>query len=340
MALEWIFLLLLVGVAGLSAYGIYWVFTVWDWHLWRVKIFVSLALGAVVLAVIPCFFVFRQRYRPFGLEVRRGTHPRLWEEIERVAKDLGAKPPDIIFLNHEVNASVFEVVGFLGLRKRRVMVIGLGALSAVTIPEFRATIAHELAHYTGGHTAFNGWLIRTSQRLELLDDEEKPLVLGILVRVYLWVFVPFVAWLRRREEYYADEVAARYVGRSVAMRSLRSVAIAAYLQAHFAEHGGMNAIHDGVNYFAAFRMYMDSARQQGKFPEIERRVGQIPPTPYDLHPTYAERIAFARRLPDKPEEPDRRLARELLDDAERVEEDLTKWMKTLLDLSWRDKRVS
>ncbi|HWP31004.1 MAG TPA: M48 family metalloprotease [Fimbriimonadales bacterium] len=330
--LELFFLLSLVGIAAGSGYGIYWVLTsgtVGGYVRYKLVIF----FATVILSVLPCLFVFRPRYRPFGFEIQRNRHPRLWSLIDEVARGMQTKPPDTIFLNHEVNAAVFEVGGIFGMNRKRIMIIGLGELSAVNISEFRATIAHELAHYAGKHTALNGWLIRTSERIELLAQEETPWLLALFVNFYLFVFMRFVGSLRRREEFYADEISARLVGRTAAMESLKKEYIYGYLQEHFYDKGGMNAIHDGINYFAALRQYAKSAYNQDQFPNIEKKIGAIYPTPYDQHPTYPERIAFLRRLPDKPHNTDTRLARELLDNPDEVENGLTKWMKVLIDLT-------
>lgn len=84
-----------------------------------------------------------------------GQQPRLHELVDSVAADVGEPPPDGIYLDLPVNASVTEH------RRRRMMLLGLPLLATLDAEELRAVIAHEYGHYTGGDTRFAGWIWRT-----------------------------------------------------------------------------------------------------------------------------------------------------------------------------------
>jgi Zn-dependent protease with chaperone function len=72
--------------------------------------------------------------------------------IDDIAAALNEPLPKQVFLVGSANAFVSNVGGFFGVGSRRILGIGLPFLSMLTIPEFRAVLAHEFAHYYGGDT--------------------------------------------------------------------------------------------------------------------------------------------------------------------------------------------
>lgn len=108
--------------------------------------------GATILrAIVP----ERDRFEPPGPELSPEEQPRLRQLVDAVAAEVGEPPPDAVYLDLPVNASVLEH------RRRRIMLLGLPLLATVDADELRAVIAHEYGHYAGGDTRFAGWIWRT-----------------------------------------------------------------------------------------------------------------------------------------------------------------------------------
>ena len=72
--------------------------------------------------------------------------PALYSIAGRIGRDVGAKPVALITLNAGFNASYAQ----LGLRRRRVLSIGLSLWNVLTDQQRVAIIAHELAHQVNG----------------------------------------------------------------------------------------------------------------------------------------------------------------------------------------------
>jgi Zn-dependent protease with chaperone function len=78
--------------------------------------------------------------------VERAEAPTLYAVADEVADALGTKPADVIVVDHEFNAT-WAVVG---LRRTRVLTLGLPLLTMLEPQERVAVIAHEFAHARNG----------------------------------------------------------------------------------------------------------------------------------------------------------------------------------------------
>src|SRR5207253_2884446 len=76
-------------------------------------------------------------------------HPRLFADLELVAKATKQAMPTEVYLLPDVNAWVSQRGGILGFGGRRVMGLGLPLLHALTRSQFRAVLAHEFGHFYG-----------------------------------------------------------------------------------------------------------------------------------------------------------------------------------------------
>jgi Zn-dependent protease with chaperone function len=106
-----------------------------------------LALGAGALA-IGVAVIMRPRFgkpREDGMLARREA-PALHELADEVAEALDVRPPDIIVVDRRFNAS-WQIVG---LRRRRVLTLGLPLVAILDRQERVALAAHELAHARNG----------------------------------------------------------------------------------------------------------------------------------------------------------------------------------------------
>ncbi len=167
--------------------------------------------------------------------VWRADGAALYELADEVADALETPRVDMLVVDGEYNASW----AILGLRRRRVLTLGLPLLTALGPQERVALLAHELAHGRNGDARrgfFVGSAVRALADLYwIVAPEDMPegpsWALGIFDRAANWVFYvlsrPFW-WLlmlelhlllrdSQRAEYLADALAARVAGTEAAV---------------------------------------------------------------------------------------------------------------------------
>lgn len=206
---------------------------------------IGLVVGGIVLAVTtPNFlsifvglglvalgFLMRPRLGkpPKDDLLPRDKAPTLYGLIDDVASAIGTRPVDVLVVNADYNAS-WSIVG---LRRQRVLTLGLPLLAALDPQERVALIAHELAHARNGDSsrgfivggALNaiaeayGSLTNASDTLAFSDFP----VVQWLTHGLLWLvsrpvlglyYVLLLLLLRdsQRAEYLADALGARVAG--------------------------------------------------------------------------------------------------------------------------------
>lgn len=178
---------------------------------------------------------------PEGVEITALEAPELFEALERIRRKIKGPPIHKVWLNDEFNASIQQVPrwGLLGGAVNH-LTIGLPLLMALDRPRFLAVLAHEYGHLRGDHGRFAAWIYRTRlswMRLNHnLADDEGP-VAAATQAFMRWYFPRFCAKtfaLARQDEYEADRIAGRLLGREVAAAALAEIEIrGAWLQAEF-----------------------------------------------------------------------------------------------------------
>lgn len=226
-------LLLTVGVLALAGLGCWLLFA---YPFPNLAVFPGAVL--VVLAV-----VLRPRFGRLGtdLEVLDRSHaPELHALVAEVAAAVGAPVPQVIGVDDSFNAYSTSV----GLRRQRVLCLGLPLWGALDGAQRVALIGHELAHFVNGDVRR---LLVTQPALTMLGDAAdlfRPspadragglleMVGEALGRAVSWVLSRLLfgvhlllVWTALRDsqraEYLADELAARTAG-STGARDLLDV---------------------------------------------------------------------------------------------------------------------
>ena len=288
--------------------------------------------GALLWSVIPR----RDKFMAPGVLLERNLQPRLFAELDQVAGKLGEELPHEVYLISDMNAYVADRGGWLGFKSRRIMALGLPLLSALTVSQFRAVLAHEFAHYYGGDTSLGPWVFKT--RMAMIRAFENVGTLGTLARtqflqvlyalvsaILKWNFKLFLRitnLVSRKQEYRADELACLVAG----VESLK---------------GGLERIHVAG---AAWRLYWESEvyplLEEGRipyivegyskfiaFPEISVQLDQLlkhgleheKQSPYDTHPPLRNRLAAVNKIDTGTLQQDERPASCLLDHTEKTE---------------------
>ncbi|MFI5767464.1 hypothetical protein ACIA74_02750 [Streptomyces sp. NPDC051658] len=97
-------------------------------------------LGAIEL--LAALMLFPRPGKPPKHTVDRAGAPALHAIVERISTELGTRPPDLIALDTRYGARWAAV----GLRRRRVLVLGLPLWETLTTDQRLALLVHELAH--------------------------------------------------------------------------------------------------------------------------------------------------------------------------------------------------
>jgi Zn-dependent protease with chaperone function/tetratricopeptide (TPR) repeat protein len=108
-----------------------------------------------------------ERRVDYALDLRHDDAPQLFVLVERLARNVGARPPDSIQLAMTANAWV-RLRGFR--RGRGLCTLGLGFDLLVTLSEseLESVITHEMAHARLVQRGYNGWLFRSVSRMDRL----------------------------------------------------------------------------------------------------------------------------------------------------------------------------
>lgn len=308
-----------------------------------------LAFYCIAGAVIILWSIAPRRvpFAPPGPRLDPDSQPHLFREIADVAQRVGERMPAEVYLVPDVNAAVTQRGGFGGAHARRIMLIGLPLVQVLTVAELRAVLAHEFGHYHGGDTRLGPWVYRTREAigrtLERVGRHSR-----MLRKPFQWyglLFLRVTQAVSRRQEFAADELAARVVGAGPMISGLRAIAGAspaydAYLREEFApavNAGFAPPMADG------FRRFLGQPRiAEAVSRAVEAQLATPRTDPYDSHPPIAERIGALERLPvHDVDGADGRPAAELLERPGDLEERLIAGLRrgagpSLRPLAWED----
>ncbi|SCL37984.1 Zn-dependent protease with chaperone function [Micromonospora rhizosphaerae] len=226
--------LLLAGVLALATTGV-----------WLIVAFpfpnLSVVLGVALLGLA---YALRPRFDRLNedLEVlSRDRAPELFALVDEVAAAIGAPTPQIVGVDGDINAYTHLV----GVRRRRVLCLGLPLWGSLPAQERVALLGHELGHFVNGdprrallvQPAFTmlgsaADLVRPVRTvsgggiLELAGLALAHTVQWVLSRLLFTAHLVLVCVALRdsqRAEYLADELAARVAGSAAATRMLDSL---------------------------------------------------------------------------------------------------------------------
>lgn len=312
--------------------------------------------GASVCALIILWSVIprREKFTPPGPALTRESHPRLFNEIADIAHEFGEPMPDSAYLTFEVNAWVAERGGLFGFGGDRVLAIGLPLLSAMTVAELRAILAHEFAHFYSGDTGFGPFIGKAraslAHCLERLSANYG--IIGLLSRwalvalmrlvvikafeLYWKLFLRLTLMVSRQWEYRADELASAIGGAEPLIRGLRKLSSTEIEWFAFLNSELGPALNCGVRPpvaegFARFRVVPEIAGMSGA--QSARALEEEEADTLSTHPTFKQRAARASSHGNGGLVGDDRLALSLIDDVQPLEEELLQTMLPGLDVT-------
>ncbi|EJL89910.1 Zn-dependent protease with chaperone function [Polaromonas sp. CF318] len=169
---------------------------------------------------------------PEGVVLQPADAPALFEALERIRRKIKGPPIHCVRLDADFNASIRQHPRF-GLFGGGVnhLNIGLPLLMALDRPRFLAVLAHEYGHLRGDHGRFAAWIYRTRLSWAMLNhglrNDEGPVAAA--TQAFLrWYFPRFSAKtfaLARQDEYEADRISGKLLGKDVAAAALTELAV-------------------------------------------------------------------------------------------------------------------
>ncbi|MGC4847709.1 M48 family metallopeptidase [Micromonospora sp. DT15] len=220
-------LLLIAAVLALAVVG-GWLIVAFPFP--NLAIVPGAAMVGLAIALRPRF----GRLDPELEVLTRDQAPELFGLIDEVATAVGAPAPDVVGVDNTINA----YAGTVGLRRRKVLGLGLPLWGSLPAGGRVALLGHELGHFVNGDPR-RGLLTQPAfTMLGSAADLFRPVRTSVgtglvemlgdaLGRAFQWVVsrVLFVAYLllvtvalrdSQRAEYLADEMAARVAGTTAA----------------------------------------------------------------------------------------------------------------------------
>ncbi len=245
----------------------------------------AIGAGVVIWSVMPR----RERFLPPGPRLLDSEQPRLFNLIYAVAARAGERAPDDVYAVADVNALVADY------GRRRVMVLGLPLIQVLTVSELEAVVAHEFGHHAGGDTR-QTWVYRTRERIKrtLATLRGGWRLLRLPFLLYGRLFLRVTQAVSRRQEFVADQLAARIVGAQPLANALRSVAAASTgFRSYWSQEylpilnaGYRPPLMEGFDAFLANPSVHDALDSS-----LDQLLARAPSSPYDSHPPVAARIA-------------------------------------------------
>ena len=293
-----------------------------------------LAAGSILWAIRPRI----DRFESPGPRLLPAEHPRLFSEMQTVAEQTGQAMPREVYLVADANAAVMERGGVMGIGGKRVMIVGLPFLQTLTVSQFRGVIAHEFGHFYGGDTKLSPWVYKTRAAIgRTIASLSNRSWLQAPFRWYGMMFLRTTHAISRRQEFIADELAARLVGPQVCAEGLRighsiGPAFDGYMREEY-----IPALESGYRppFIEGFSRFLKAPRVSQFMEFVVAQQSQSHSVdPYDTHPTLSERLKAMAALPAGEVTADPTPAISLLGDAAAAEAAL---VSSIVRPEYRDK---
>lgn len=293
------FYALALGIAALLLLIVYAQFSLAHRVNLRLTLICLVTAGVILWSILPR----PDRFEAPGPRLEPEKHPRLFAEVDDIARQVKQKMPAEVYLIPAVNAFVAERGGFMGMGSKRVMGVGLPLLQILSVPQFRGVVAHEFGHFYGGDTKLGPWIYKTRMAIGRTIQGLGRSWLQAPFRWYGMLFLRVTHAVSRRQEFVADQLAAQTVGMRPFVEGLRAIhgadpAFNAYIQNEFVpviEAGYHPPLAEGFAHFVGTPTIAEAMEHQ-----IAEEISSAQTDPYDTHPSLKERVAAVQSLPVGP----------------------------------------
>jgi hypothetical protein len=167
-----------------------------------------------------------------GVRITAAEAPALFEALESLRKKIKGPAIHEVRLDSELNASISQHPRF-GLFGGAVnyLTIGLPLLMAMDRQRLLTVLAHEYGHLRGDYGRFAAWIYRARLSWAKLDDrlrDDDGPVAAAMQAFLRWYFPRFLAKtfaLAREDEYEADRISGKLLGKEAACAALIEIEV-------------------------------------------------------------------------------------------------------------------
>ncbi|QND45580.1 M48 family metalloprotease (plasmid) [Rhizobium lusitanum] len=165
-----------------------------------------------------------------GILLNPGKVPALAGELERLRLACDAPAFTAVYINAELNASIYQTGSRAG-QPKHILVLGLPLLALLTGKQAAVVIAHEYAHISRQHGHFARWAYVARQRWSALGElhERNHRLITAPLRLFLSWYVPRMMRetleFSRRCEMVADAQAIAVCGSDIAFEAETALAL-------------------------------------------------------------------------------------------------------------------
>lgn len=305
--------LMVLGAAGGVIYGFLVVGHVPIKLLVLVLIVAFVSVGAVLKGLLATFT--RQIDEDPGEMLNLAEHPRLRSALVEVARKVGTRPVDNVYLDVDATIAVMERGGVFGQmrgRSERCLLLGVAALDGMKVGELKAILAHEYGHFQNEDTAGGGFAlaVRRSMITMAISLAQSGAAAWynpawLFFRGFYWVFMRVSQGASRLQEILADRWAALAYGSDTFVRGLRHAIRRAV---EFDAHVGASFKDVMEKKCAVQNLYTYAPTEAGEVSELEQTIEEVwtrPPNALDSHPCPKDRETWVRAMnvaaPDDPQ---------------------------------------
>jgi Zn-dependent protease with chaperone function/Flp pilus assembly protein TadD len=328
---------IILGLLGGTGVLLYLIFMMGRIPVKLVAIIVIVGLG-MTWAVFKSLFS-RPASGAFGLPKSADELPRLHQVVRDVAQRIDTEPVDEIYLApgsaigvHQEGRGPFGMFGV----KSRVLTLGVSTMRYLTVGELQAILAHEYGHFSHKDTFYSRFIYQVHLSIEqaLNGMGAAGGVLNYANPFYWFLFLYYKCYsllsagFYRSREFLADRMACCLYGSDVFATALSKVCTDGTLF-EMTMYENINQLLEKqqsfINMYDAFKSFRDEQMSRTEREELYQKLLNEEGSLFASHPTFGERMEAVASLP-RAAQIDGRSARELFEDPEAVEKELTQFL--------------
>lgn len=287
----------------------------------RIHLGILIGIAVVVFgtawAILKGFFAGRKR-NVLGTKITREEQPKIWETCDKIAKEVGTKTVDEIYISPQPGIGVHLSGGLFSLligRTKRTLTIGMPSISALSISEMEAILAHEFGHFSNKDTAWNSLTFTMGGALQnSLETIPKPWggganlsTLIIALNPALWILIGYrilfsvvTSGFSRMREVFADKTAIALYGYKNFTNGLMRVARNDYVfSSYFVPDMLKMLTEEGKMYTNIFHTMDQTYKsiESNKLTDIDKSIlDQEKSSMFDSHPLMKDRMSYAKHF--------------------------------------------
>ena len=296
--------LVILSVLGAAAALLFAIFAV-GWIPVKLVVIIVVVAGVSLISVVKGMFVRTSDADP-GVRLDLEAHPKLRQLLDEVARKVGTRPVDNVYMTPGTDVAVMErgrMLGQLRGKAERCLILGAGVLDGFRLRAFRSVLGHEYGHFcnrdtAGGNVALvvRQSVVKMAMSLAEGGAATKANPAWLFVLGFHRLFLRVSQGASRLQEVLADRWAAFAYGSAAFEEGLRHVV---ERSVRFDAHADktLKEVVDARVPLANLYTYQPAAGSAS--PEVDQQVRDAlgrETDPYDSHPSPSQRFAWVAGL--------------------------------------------